>query len=322
MNTLKSIVAGVDFSACSDAALAQAMRFASWNTSAKAKVRAVHVIEPLMYDIAQPVIMFPVPDMSELAGEAERRWKEKASSWSELGDVEFRTVIGHPSTEIVHAATAGGAELICLGAHSTSDAGRGVGAVGSSVARHARCDVLLAQSRHIGPFKTIVACVDLSPTSMEALESAARIAAQDSARLRIVHAYREPWDRMGDEKKKELAKHMPDFAEKFRASVIKSVEKFCAPMEHELKAMKATFHAIPGTSHAHAIVQFASENVADLVVLGARGQSTLRQMVFGTTAEHVVREVRCSVLVVKPEVPEEPKRREENAEVSSLKPQF
>lgn len=320
MIALKSIVAAVDFSACSDAALGQATRIASWNTSAKARVRAVHAIEPLLYDIAQPVLMFPVPSMDDLMGEADRRWKEDAAKWPELSEVEYSTVIGHPSAEIVHAAMQNDAELICIGAHSTVDAGRGVGAVGAGVARHATCDVLLVQARHVGPFRTIVACVDFSPTSLEAVESAVRIAAQDSAILHVVHAYREPWGRGA--KTDEMARHMPDFADKFRESVRSSVEKFCSPLAHELKALKATYHAIPDASHARAIVRFAAERSADLVALGARGQSTLRQMVFGTTAEHVVREVRCSVLVVKPEIVAGPENGQDRAEVELLKPAF
>lgn len=320
MNALKSIVVGVDFSACSDAALGQAVRMASWNTSVKARVRAVHAVEPLLYDIAQPVLMFPVPDMNDVIGEADRRWREDVAKWPELGEVEYSTVIGHPSAEIVHVAMQSGAELICLGAHSTLDAARGVGAVGAGVARHAMCDVLLTQGRHVGPLRMIVACVDFSPTSLEAVESAVRIAAQDSARLMIVHAYREPWGRSG--KVEELARHMPDFAEKYRESVQASMEKFCGPLEHELKALKATYHAISDASHARAVVRFAADRSADLVVLGARGQSTLRQMVFGTTAEFVVREVRCSVLVVKPEVVTGPEKENGRPEIEMLKPAF
>ncbi|MBY0313722.1 MAG: universal stress protein [Phycisphaerales bacterium] len=320
MNTLKSIVTAVDFSACSDAALGQAIRIASWNTSAKAGVRAVHAIEPLMYDIAQPVLMFPVPSMNDLIGEADRRWKEDLAKWPELGEVQFSTVIGHPSAEIIHAATQNAAELICIGAHSTMDAARGVGAVGAGVARHAACDVLLVQARHIGPFRTIVACVDFSPTSLEAVESALRIAAQDSSQLHVVHAYREPWNHAAQTD--DIARHMPDFAEKFRESVRASLEKFCSPLAHELKALRAIYHAIPDPSHARAIVRFAEAHSADLVVLGARGQSTLRQMVFGTTAEHVVREVRCSVLVIKPNVPEGSESNQPRAEIELLKPAF
>ncbi len=320
MNALKDIVAAVDFSECSDAALAQAMRFASWNTAQCARVHAVHAIEPMLYDIAQPVLMFPVPDMNELIDEANRRWKAESAKWTELAHVEFQTLVGHPSAEIVRKAMESGSELICIGAHSTIDASRGVGAVGAGVARHATCDVLLTQARHVGPFRAVVACVDFSPTSLEALESAVRIAAQDSASLMVLHVYREPWAR--GSVVPEIARHMPDFADKFRASVTSSVEAFCRPFEHELKALKATFHAVADASHARGVMRFAAERSADLIVLGARGQSTLRQMIFGTTAEHVVRESRCSVLIIKPPVPPEPESPDRKPELEILKPAF
>ncbi|MBM4361664.1 MAG: universal stress protein, partial [Deltaproteobacteria bacterium] len=41
-------------------------------------------------------------------------------------------------------------------------------------------------------------------------------------------------------------------------------------------------------------------SAADLVVLGTRGRTNLRDLFLGSTAERVVRECPCSVLAVPP----------------------
>lgn len=294
MDTLSTIVAAVDFSKCSENALVQAARIAQWT---RAGVRAVHVVEPLMYDISQPMVMFPVPTMADLVSDAEKRWQAFGLEAPGRSQISFASVIGNPTGEIVHFADQCSAGMICLGPHSVLDQHRGVGAVGAGVARHAHCDVLLVDPGHTGPFRSIVAAVDFSASSLTALEHAERFAALDGASLKVMHAYRDPWERGA--LAEEVGKHMPDFRERYREGVRSSVEKFADPIAHELRALKAEFHAMSHPSHAGAIGQFAKDAGADLIVLGSRGHSKLRDMFFGTTVEQVVRRTHCSVLVVK-----------------------
>jgi len=55
---------------------------------------------------------------------------------------------------------------------------------------------------------------------------------------------------------------------------------------------------------AHAICRFADTLPADLIVIGSHGHTGLMHVLLGSTAEHVVREATCPVLVTKPERPE------------------
>ncbi len=54
------------------------------------------------------------------------------------------------------------------------------------------------------------------------------------------------------------------------------------------------------------IIEFTRQVAADLVVLGTRGRTKLRDMLLGSTADRVVREAPCSILTVKPEGFEHP----------------
>ena len=50
-----------------------------------------------------------------------------------------------------------------------------------------------------------------------------------------------------------------------------------------------------------AIYDHAKESKTDLVVLGTRGKTDLRALLFGTTAEKVISHAPCSILAIKPE---------------------
>ena len=51
---------------------------------------------------------------------------------------------------------------------------------------------------------------------------------------------------------------------------------------------------------AQQVIRYAKENGVDLIVIGTTGHSGVDRMVFGSTAEKVVRGAHCSVLTVRP----------------------
>ena len=53
------------------------------------------------------------------------------------------------------------------------------------------------------------------------------------------------------------------------------------------------------------IVRVAAEREVDLIVISSHGRTGLGRIIFGSTAEAVVRHARCPVLVVKPPLQDE-----------------
>jgi nucleotide-binding universal stress UspA family protein len=300
MSAYQRIVAAVDFSECSAAALEQAGRIASWGGKGGgpgASIDAVFVIEPIIYDVSAPALMVPVPTPADLSGDAEQRWRGFALQAHNREHMRLHTPVGQPVGEVAHLAGERKADLVVVGAHSSIDAARGVGSVASGIARAAPCPVLLTCERHRGPFRSVIAAVDFSPASRVAIEHAARFAAQDGARLTLLHVYRDPW--ATSKRQVEMAANLPDLREHYRQGVVARLQGFAAPLAHELGALKAHYETFEHENHARGIVAFARHNSADLVVLGARGHSRLRELIFGTTAERVVREAESSVLIVR-----------------------
>jgi nucleotide-binding universal stress UspA family protein len=48
------------------------------------------------------------------------------------------------------------------------------------------------------------------------------------------------------------------------------------------------------------IIKYAEKENIDMIVIGAYGHSGLERLIFGSTAERVVRRATCAVLTVRP----------------------
>lgn len=67
-------------------------------------------------------------------------------------------------------------------------------------------------------------------------------------------------------------------------------------------------HLVREGHRGRAIVDAAREQHADLIVVGARGQSTVRRLLLGSISDYVATHAHCSVLVVRPTGLREDKR--------------
>jgi nucleotide-binding universal stress UspA family protein len=65
-------------------------------------------------------------------------------------------------------------------------------------------------------------------------------------------------------------------------------------------ANAAVTHYIGDGHIGHSIVEKAKEMEADLIVVGAKGHSTIDRILLGSVSDHVATEATCSVLIVRP----------------------
>ncbi|MFZ2872930.1 MAG: universal stress protein [Phycisphaerales bacterium] len=301
MSTLKSILVAVDFSPCSVAAFRVAARFADCN---RASLRAVHAVAlPSFVPAPHPLFPFPLPTQADFVADAKTAWAVFAAAAAARTDVTCDIEVGNPREIILQAAARAGADLLVLGSHSEIDAHKGLGPTAASCMQRAGMTVLLVRENHAGPFRSVVACLDFTETSRLALQQAIRLAAQEGAALHVLHVYDDPWYGLGPPT--GVKANMPDFRAKLNQGVEARVREFCSSVSHELNALRAVFHCREserrGGGYGHAIVRFVKEQGCDVVALGTRDRWNIRDMVFGSTAERVVREVPCAILAVKPD---------------------
>jgi nucleotide-binding universal stress UspA family protein len=296
MDRLAHILVPVDFSSASADAIRQAARLASWS---RASLHAVHVVEPtLLFAADMPLLVPPVTLDADLIDNARAQWAGFVPDLPGRSGVDFRAVLGSPIDEISRLAREVYADLIVLGAHGRSHPANALGALAASVVRHAPTRVLIVRAGHLGPFQRIVLATDFSETSAKAFDQAARLAAQDAAELHVVHAHADPLSALTNPA--TVLGAMPDFAARYALAAQQRVQRFIDERGEMGRFAKPVAHAIAHEHHARAIVEFALAHKADLIVLGTRGRSGLRELFLGSTAERVIREAHCTTLVVPP----------------------
>lgn len=299
MDAEPRIIAAVDFSPCSAAALRRAARAAEWKHGRLTVLHVLDVRPTLAADLFIPEILgFPATPDRDAMAETRSQWAGFARDCGVPPETAFSIEIGIPRDEIVAAAQRERPALLAIGAHGGDDGGRGMGTTASACVQWSPAPVLVVRPDGGGPFRSVAACVDFSETSRRALDEAVSLALEDAAALHVLHVYTSPWGKR--QAPDQTRRNMPEFEVKYREAVEQRLREFCTPLAHELNACRAQFYALEAPGHAAGILRFVGERGCDLVVLGTRGRWNVRDMVWGSTAERVVREAKCSALVVQP----------------------
>jgi nucleotide-binding universal stress UspA family protein len=302
MDRLQNIVVGVDFSKFSEQALTQAVRMAQWN---RAKLHIVHVIDStvlvdLQAALSARIAREKVSDqvLSTTRERIDQLLARMPATETKL-DIEIDMRTGHPLVEILRAVRDKAADLLVLGSNGSSLPHQGAGALATNCVRKAPTKVLLVRESQSAPFKRIVACVDFSETSHQAVEQAIRVAKQDGAHLDIAHVFAPPWQQL--HYRAPTPEAAPDYQQQYKMHLEGSLRQFVKPFESDLAGLTVEYHLLGSNLRpADAIVDFLKTNGADLAALGIRGRSAILVWFLGSIAERIVRESPCSVLTLKP----------------------
>lgn len=135
--------------------------------------------------------------------------------------------------------------------------------------------------------RKIVFPTDFSSLSDSALAHAAALARESGGRLLIVHVQEPPLAYAGGEMYYGVPE--PDTGE-----ITRMLEAVVPPTPD----VAYEHHLLTGDP-AEAIVRFAADQGADLIVMGTHGRTGLRRLLMGSVAEAVVRRAPCPVLTFK-----------------------
>ena len=137
-------------------------------------------------------------------------------------------------------------------------------------------------------FKRILCAVDFSPDSLAAFHVAVETARLYSGSLHIFHVI-------------DAQPAVPPQVEiRIVEEANAAMEKLVASAESSLDGLAFTTEVTRGQAFVE-IVERAREWRADLIVLGSKGITSLEEIIIGGTAENVMKEAPCSVLVVRPD---------------------
>ncbi|MEQ1748885.1 MAG: universal stress protein [Prosthecobacter sp.] len=300
MKTLNTILVAVDFSTGSRAALEQAARIAHLQGAA---LHVLHVIDSAA--------------VTARAESRESRYENQARTAAEGASValdrwletiplpacrQVHIVTGTPLEEILAQALKLEADLLVAGIAGSGDAPAGIGSVSGKLARQSASRVLLVRASHPQAFKKVVACIDFSETSREVAAAAHRIALKDGAGVDFLHVWQDPWMAVSygvpfGEVGAPAIVATSEQREEFLQNLNRELHAFVSEASQGIESAEVLHEA---ANYGKGIAAYALESGADLIIIGNRGRTNLLYVLLGSTAEFLLTQLPCSLLVVKP----------------------
>lgn len=295
MRQVNRILCPLDLSDTSRHAADHAVLLASWYG---AKITALHISNPVVIPATDFTVAGMGPSLILTEDDIKQLREQIAACFPTAKSSNLDIVIdgGPPANAILDRARTLPADLIVIGTHGIGGFEHLVlGSVTEKVLRKAACPVMTVppHSRTTSklPFKRLLCPIDFSDSSLSALEFAFSIAQEGEAELTILHVFD-----AGDEPLTNRPINVPeyrlqmehDFTEKLEALVPASTRTWCNP--HTRVAHGKPYREILGA---------ATEDSADLIVMGVHGRNALDLMLFGSTTNQVVRRATCPVLTLR-----------------------
>ena len=187
-------------------------------------------------------------------------------------------------------------DLLVLGVTGSSMIPMGAGTLATKCLRKVAAKVLLVHERQTGPYRRIVACVDFSERSREAVTQALRVAEQDQAEVHFLHVFTGSWGRYA------LVPDAWEVDEATAAQYRHALELRLREFVGDTCKRPVHFAVTEAANHGHGIAEYARRVQADLLVLGTKGRSNLGYVLLGSTVERLLKELPCSALVARPPV--------------------
>ena len=281
---MKKILVATDFSTRSDRAVRRATLLAR---KFDAAVSLVHVIDD---DRPKRIVDTERELTSVLLGEQARSVREIDGV-----DCSAEVLLGAPSDEMIKAAQAGRADILVIGPHrhhAFLDVFRGTTA--ERTIRSGSHPLLVANGVPAGFYRHILAAVDLSEGSGDALRALADLGLDKLAAVSVVYVFSAP-----------ARSHMA-----VASASSEDIEDYLAGEEKRAGGELAEFLRglaisparqvlkLDESSVAHIICATAREVSADLIVVGTRGLTGVTKFLLGSVAEEVLHISDRDVLAV------------------------
>lgn len=304
MIEIARILSPVDFSECSQHALAYAVAMARWYGS---RITALHVfvnwpavnVIPSLYPATVPPIRF------ESIREELMRHSRSFVQAAHATDIEIDVAVEEAPDllrEILEQADLLKADLIVMGSHGRGGVDRLLlGSTTEKVLRKAACPVMVVPPRAQEPpvsepahFHRILCPVDFSASSLAAVAYAMSLAEEADAQLTLLNAievppglYEAPLSAELDVNAIRVAAEA-DRLRRLEALVPDAVRTYCT-VETAVSEGRAS----------RAILRVATERSSDLIVMGVQGRGAFDLMLFGSNTHAVIRAAACPVLTVR-----------------------
>lgn len=272
-------------------------RALAWAASTRASVRLVDVLPPLPSPGGQ------APPFTQLLRETMlNRLAEAVAEVRRAGvPVTSALLEGDEATALIHAAVTWKADVLMRSHAVHGKAAIPAGPVDSQILRRCPCPVWLVTPRQAEGERVVVAAVDPEPKdaprhdlSVRVARTAVQLAAGSNATLHLVHA----WTAFGHQVLASRA-NKQDLLAHYAACRDHAAARFEVLRRDAGVPDSAKLHLIEGVNDK-VLTAVVESKRASVLVMGTVGRTGLAGLVIGNTAERVLRQVRCSVVALKP----------------------
>ncbi|HXX58720.1 MAG TPA: universal stress protein [Thermodesulfovibrionales bacterium] len=281
---IERILAGIDLGPDTGKILAYASLFA------KITGASLQLLSVLDYLVTPPAYLAPyIEDEKKIAEEKFRRWEERLAAYGVSAVKEIR--VGRLAESFAAAAEKGKADMLVLG-FKTHTFRR---SSSEGLVKGLRMPVLVvrgerAESADIGPLgiRKTLCPTDFSETSSNAFRTAKALAGLFSSELTALHVVPSHIIEERLERKSHGDRAREDLLERAKERLAGFLKNF---------GLEDSGVVREGDPYRE-ISAFASEEKADLIVIGARGLSSLEGPLIGSVCDAVLKSSPCPVLVI------------------------
>ena len=300
---IRKILFATDLSTCSRQAFAPVAALAR---RFEAELHLFHAVVLFGQGPHEPMFCEPASDeaYAAAAGAAEKKLAALAGSSCAQGTklVTVQRAAFGAAAAILEYAEEAEIDLVVMGTHGRSGAGRLLlGSVAEEVMRRVSLPVLVmrdlgdGKNRPLPQVRHIVVPVDYSLSAHEALLAAGDVAMRYGARLTLLHVIEEhAW---AEAYRESVPAVLPPRQELSRSTELRlrvGARMLPCGVPYDLEILRG--------EPAVEIVAFAERTGADLIVMSSRGLRGIERLVFGSTAESVIRSADPPVMVLHPAV--------------------
>lgn len=294
MRFFKHIIVGTDLTPGAEWSIQQAIALAEHHT---ARLSILHSIDTQMSQYRSMLPLSPSDLEEMLRQETKRKILKMYADSPKQKQIDFsaHARMGKPYKELIRYAEAEGGDLILIGPRNPSLLKRiFLGSTAGQLLRNSPLPTLLMHPEKNVSFKRILAPVDCSESSRQALQKAAALARHEGAELHILNVLEET-------PITSLSGLLPiaevsGFHALYKQDNQETMERFLAQCP-ELSQVDCKQHFKEGLADQE-IQACAQEVHADLIVMGTAGRTGVSGIVVGNTAERVARSLNCSMLTL------------------------
>lgn len=216
-------------------------------------------------------------------------------------------LLGTPFLEIIREVLLNGHDLVMKAAEHKSGAKRMLfGSTDLHLLRKCPCPVWIGKPGQMGRYARILAAVDPDPFNQERdalnlkiMDVASGLAELEGSELYVVHA----WEFYGESLLRGLRSTLSDAeVDQLIGTTLNTHLLWLEGLlkKCDLQGIRLSRHLLRGKA-GEIIPILASEKQIDLIVMGTLSRTGIPGFIIGNTAEEILDQVDCSVVVLKPD---------------------